>query len=648
MDGTQGKGLLFRWNGSRHCDDAAPAAPTAIDPLAFARELGVHPLIALLLQSRGIHLADRAKPFLHPKLTDLHDPALLPGLAAAAVRINRAVIEKQPIVIYGDYDVDGVAASAILWHILKLAGADVTTYIPHRIDEGYGLNTEALLTLGRERASASGQLPLIISVDCGITAIEPALAAAAAGIDLIITDHHEFNPEKLPQAVALVHPRIAARGTGNRGHETGDRQQATGDRGQKTDSNHRTKDSGLRTPDSGPPPSYPFPDLCGAGVAFKLAWQFTKVHTGSDRVPAAFRDLLLDLLSIAALGTVADIVPLIDENRVITTFGLGQIKRTRFIGLNAIIDSTNLRKETIDAFHVGFVLGPRLNACGRMGHAATALKLLTTVTQEEAKPLAEFLTKENERRRDTEREIVAQAKQMVVDLGYHRDDCRAIVLGCEGWHPGVIGIVCSRLVEEFHRPTILLNYDGDEAHGSARSVQGVSIHEALQHCSAHLTTFGGHAMAAGLRLPRANVEAFRKDLVAFVNSKLCPQDLTPMLVIDADCDLTQVTLDMIDQVQSLAPFGRDNPAPMLCVRNVQLADRARRIGNGGAHLRLSLRHERTLVQAVGWRLGDLADQLPAGIVVDVVFEPKVNTWEGRRRPDMHVKDIRIVRPEEKG
>ncbi len=619
-------GLLFRWRGARPEVEVESADAAHPPSHALSRELGIHPLIAHLLCRRGLGEAASGKSFLHPKLTDLHDPALMPGLAAAAVRIDRAVRDGQPIVIYGDYDVDGVAASAILWHILTLAGAKVSTYIPHRIDEGYGLNTEALLQLARERSNGA-RGPLIVSVDCGITAIEPARAAAEAGIELIITDHHEFDVNALPRAVALVHPRLG-------------RRQETGNRGQETVDNSLSPASRLLPPASFRP--YPFPDLCGAGVAFKLAWQFAKVHTGSDRVPAAFRDLLLDLLSIAALGTVADIVPLVGENRVITTFGLGQIKRTRFVGLNAMIDSTGLRKERIDAFHVGFVLGPRLNACGRMGHAADALRLLTTAGEEEAKQLAEFLTKENDRRRATEKEISVQARQMVLHHGFDRDDCRAVVLGCEGWHPGVIGIVCSRLVEEFHRPTILLNYADGEAHGSARSVRGVCLHTALQHCAPHLNSFGGHAMAAGLRMDRGKVDAFRDDFVAFINTQLSAEDLTPVLDIDADCGLLDVTMEMVDQVQTLAPFGRDNPAPVLCVKNVQLAECARRIGNGGEHLRLHLRENRTLMQAVGWRLGDLAERLPAGLRLDVAFEPKVNSWDGRRRPDLHVKDVRIV------
>mgnify|MGYP000160612010 CR=1 FL=1 len=625
----QSKGMLFRWQGIQ----GEALARSEDEAALLAKELGVEPIVAMLLHRRGLSKADRAKPFLHPKLTDLHDPALMPGLALAAMRMHKAVQDKQPIVVYGDYDVDGVAASAILWHILRQAGAEVHTYIPHRIDEGYGLNAEALLSLGKEHAR-DGKPPLIISVDCGITAIEPAKAAAAAGIELIITDHHEFDPANLPGAVAVVHPRISksskfkVQSSQLQNHEPN-----------KLQTDSATSNSELETQTC----TYPFPELCGAGVAFKLAWQFAKVHCGSERVPAAFRDLLLDLLSIAALGTVADIVPLVDENRVITTFGLGQIKRTRFIGLNAMIDSTKLRKENIDAFHVGFVLGPRLNACGRMGHASDALKLLTTVTAQEAPALAEFLTAENDRRRETEKTIAAQARQMVLDQNLNHPDNRAIVLGCEDWHPGVIGIVCSRLVDEFHRPTILLNFADGQAHGSGRSVAGVSIHEALEHCSDLLKTFGGHAMAAGMRMERDQFDAFRAKFSGFIHAKLSAEDLMPMLRIDADCALPQVTLLMVEQVQTLAPFGRDNPSPVLCVRDVVLAECARRIGSGGAHLRLQLKQDRTLMQAVGWRMGELAEQLPAGVRVDVVFEPKVNSWDGRRRPDMHIKDIRIVR-----
>jgi single-stranded-DNA-specific exonuclease len=609
-------GMLMRWRL------AGSAQPSEEDAKAadLARATGLPPLVARLLLHRGVADAQTAQSFLSPKLTDLHDPALLPGVEQAALRLERAVAEGQPIVIYGDYDVDGISASAILWHMLTLAGGKVTTYVPHRIEEGYGINCEAIARLAsgqingnaeqgtadREQGTSSNHSkPLIVSVDCGITAVEPAQVVRRAGVDLIITDHHEFDPAHLPEAHTLVHPRFP----------------------------------GL--PSSSLPP-YPFPDLCGAGVAFKLAWQFAKVHCQSERLPAEFRNLLLDLVSLAALGTIADVVPLRGENRILATFGLGQIKRTRFVGLNALIDASRLRDEKIDAYHVGFSLGPRLNACGRLGHAKEAVYLFTSASASEAQRLAEVLSKENERRRSTERAIFTEARDMVFAAGYDRPDCRAIVLGKEGWHPGVVGIVCSRLVDQFARPAVLLNLCNGEAQGSARSVDGVSIHTAFTHCAQHLTSFGGHAMAAGLRLPTGNIDAFRTALVAYVNAHLAPEDMVATLDIDAECELADLTIDLGTQLQKLAPFGRGNPGPVLCVRRVALAQAAQRIGRDGHHLRLMLRQNGRFAQAVWFGAGDLAEKLPAGAQIDVAFEPSVSTWQGQKRCEMHVQDVRLT------
>ncbi len=607
----------------------AQATDTADDHHNLATALGISPLLATLLNQRGLHDPETARRFLEPKLTDLHDPALLPGLDVAAQRLTKAVRDGQPIVIYGDYDVDGVCASAILWHMLKLAGATVTTYVPHRIDEGYGLNTKALCKLagvnaptltsdpgeGDEVANDDAvdtdntitvtQPPLIISVDCGITAIEPAKFMADHGIDLIITDHHEFNPQQLPAAQVLVHPRLP---------------QAQGE-------------------------PYPFPDLCGAGVAFKLAWQFARVWNGSDRVPSNYKTLLLDLLSLAALGTVADVVTLLGENRIITAFGLGQIKRTQFVGLNALIDASKLRDEKIDAYHVGFVLGPRLNACGRMGHAREAVHLLTTAGGDEATKIAKFLCQQNDVRRATEKSIFNEAKSLVEEHGYHGPQQRAIVLGKEGWHAGVVGIVASRLVEAFHRPVVMLSVADGHAHGSARSVPGVSMHEALCHCAPHLTTFGGHAMAAGLKLEATHIEVFRQSLVTFINAKLPVEALTGWLTIDVDCTLDDLSFKLAEQVQKMAPFGAGNPSPLFCLRNVILAGPVRRMGQSGKHLRLLLR---SLVggggrhaEAVWFGAGDLEDQLVPGSRLDIVFRPVISTWQGQRRLELHVEDARV-------
>ena len=584
-------GMLKRWRWQ----DADDRLNRTADQLADG--LDVHPLVARLLARRGVQHVDEGRAFLGPKLTQLHDPAALPGVEPAARRIVSAIGQQQPIVIYGDYDVDGITGSAILWHTLTALGAEVSTYVPHRIDEGYGLNSEAL-----RQIAGAGTRPLVVSVDCGITAIEPARVARELGLDLIVTDHHAFDPEALPEACALVHPALP--------------------------------------PAPGSIPAAEPSPLCGAGVALKLAWQVARAHCRSQRVPEPMRDLLMDLLSFAALGTVADVVPLVGENRVITSYGLGQIKRTRFAGLNAMIDAAKLRSETIDAYHVGFVLGPRLNACGRMGHAEDAVRLLTVADDAEAAKIATFLTQQNERRRAAERAIFSEAREMVCQRGADQPDCRAIVLGKEGWHQGVIGVVASRLVDAFARPAVVLSIENGEARGSARSVDGVSICRALEHCQAHLSSHGGHDMAAGLRLPADAVEAFAEALVAHVNGLLSPDDLVPALDLDAHCALGDVTLEMVGQLQRLAPFGRGNPAPLLCVRGVRMAYPPRRVGNNGAHLKFTVAHQGRFVNAIAFGLGDLAGQLPAGTDLDVAFEPTINSWQGRRTAEMQVKDVK--------
>lgn len=581
----------------------------------------MHPLIAQLLAGRGVTDREAAQRFLLPKLQHLHDPTRLPGAVAAAKRIAQAVKDSQPIVIYGDYDVDGVTASAILWHTLKLAGAQVSTYVPHRLEEGYGLNSDAITELAQRD---DNQTPLIISVDCGITAIEQANLARQLNVDLIITDHHTFDPENLPDACALVHPQL------------GEAIASTEAAGEAIDAPAGQAAALLdRTA------NYPCEDLCGAGVAFKLAWQVAREICGSDRLPDAYRELMVDLLSLVALGTVADVVPLVDENRVLTAFGLGRIKQTRFLGLNALIDAARLRDEKIDAYHVGFVLGPRLNACGRMGHAKQAVHLLTEAEPTEAAELAKFLTAENDRRRATEREIFDQAHEIITEQGYASEDRRAIVVGKEGWHPGVIGIVASRLVERFGRPVVMLAYDDQGvAKGSARSVDGVSIHEAFVACAAHFTRFGGHTMAAGLTMPVANVDALREDLVAYINDRLAAEDLTGIINVDGELTLDQCTLNLFDQLNRLAPFGRGNPTPRLLLRGVSLESPAHTVGAHGAHLSLLLRQGDSCMKAIAFGMGELAPTLPAGAVLDVVFEPKVSTWQGRRRAELHVQDLR--------
>ncbi|MBI1337434.1 MAG: single-stranded-DNA-specific exonuclease RecJ [Phycisphaera sp.] len=582
----------WRWRGVDRQDREARECVSAVSAAT-----GIGPLPAALLVGRGIRDAQTARTFLQPSLASLHDPVRLPGVERAAQRILQSITSGQPIVVYGDYDVDGVTASAILHHTLTALGAKVTVYTPHRIEEGYGLNSEAI----RELAVNN---PLIVSVDCGITALEPARLAKALGIDLVITDHHEFDPSNLPEAHALVHPRIT---------------------------------DGTTEP-------YPFGELCGAGVALKLAWHTARLHCGSDRLPQALRELMVDMVSLAALGTVADVAPLMGENRDITACGLNQIKRTHIVGLTALIDAAKLNDERISAYHVGFVLGPRLNACGRMGHAREAVELLTMTDAERAKEIAVRLTGVNDHRRATERAIYTEAHRMVLEQGFDSVDSRAIVVGKEGWHPGVVGIVASRLVEAFARPVVMLHIDQEtgEAHGSARSVTGVSIHEALEHCAHHFRSWGGHAMAAGVRLDAVKVEDFRRDLIAFVNERLRAEDLVGELEIDTECSMTDVNPTVWEQFERLAPFGRGNPSPVLCLRNAVVERGATRMGGEGKHLRVLLRQGDRMADAVGFGLGEYAHILQRGVRIDAVFEPKMNIWQGRRKAEMHIRDFKTI------
>ncbi len=566
----------------------------------LAHALRIAELPAALLRRRGIADADAGRRFLEPKLTDLHDPSLLPGAVRAAERIVQAVRERQRIVIYGDYDVDGITASAILYLTLKAADPEalVECYVPHRVEEGYGLNAEAIAKL------AEGGAQLIISVDCGITAVEPASVAKKHGVDLIITDHHEMGPA-LPEAHTLVHPRL----TGS---------------------------------------AYPFPDICGAGVAYKLAWQIARTFCGTEKVSETFKSLLVDLLSFAALGTIADVVPLIDENRTIAVFGLRQIKRTRFTGLNALIDAARLREEKVDSYHVGFVLGPRLNACGRMGHAKEAVDLLTIAPAADAHKTAAFLSTENERRRDAEKKILEQARKMVRELGYDSPDVRAIVMGHETWHQGVVGIVCSRLVEEFGRPTVLLNVTNGHAHGSARSIDGFNIHEAFASCAHLFETYGGHAMAAGCRLATSDIPAFRDAMIAYAGERLQPQDLVPLLNIDCEADLDALDAAAVGQMKRLEPFGRSNPSPVLLLRGVTLVQNASPFGQQNNHLSLMVRQPASesggmnVLRCIGWKMADLIPKLRQGVKLDLAAEATTNTWNGRTSVELVIKDLRWV------
>ncbi len=564
-------------------------APPWAGAAELAKAAGVSPLVAQILHNRGIDSPDAAKAFLNPKLTDLYEPQLLAGAEAAAKRIAVAVAEKQRILIYGDYDVDGMAGVAILHALLTMLGADVHYYIPHRLEEGYGVNAEAVAKLAAEGAK------LMITVDCGISAVEPLAAAAAAGIDVIITDHHTPG-ETLPQAVATVHPQI-------------------------------------------PPGSYPNTDLAGAGVAFKLAWQVAREICGELRVDEQMRTFLLDATTLAALGTIADVVPLVGENRTIAMYGLQGLTKTSHVGLRALIESANLSGEKLDAYHVGFVLAPRLNACGRMGHAALAVQLLTTAPPERAGEIADYLAKQNAERQKVERGITAEAIGMIEARGLAGPDSRAIVLASDQWHSGVIGIVASRIVSQYHRPTILIAINGDGGQGSGRSIPGFNMRDALAACGERLDSFGGHAMAGGLRIDPGEIEAFSRAMLEYANSRITDEQLSPAMDIDAEIKLFELTMGAVATLERMAPFGQGNPRPVVAIRNCEILAPPRRVGKNGGTITTVLGQSGVRMRAVGFGMGDLADALAGVKFVDVAAQPEINHFNGSSSVELKFADI---------
>lgn len=553
------------------------------------------PLVERVLDARGLAPGPDRDAFLDPSLKHLHDPSCIPDLDRAAARLLDAARSAERIAIYGDYDVDGITASAILWHTLRTIapGCDIITYVPHRLEEGYGLSVDAISEL------ASRGVKVIVSVDCGVTAVAPAARARELGIDLLITDHH--NPPatvaELPDAFAVVHPG---------------------------------------RPDS----SYPFKMLAGAGVAYKLAWRLCTMACGASRVREDLRELLVDLLALASLGTVADVVPLVGENRVLCRFGLARIRHSRFAGLNALVSASGLDGEKVQAEDVGFKLGPRLNACGRMGHAREAVELLTTADGARAREIAEQLCRLNDQRRATEREIFERAAAMAEAAGMHRDDTRAIVLAHESWHAGVVGIVCSRLVERFHRPTILLAMHDGECHGSGRSIEGFQLADALSRCAALLKSHGGHDMAAGLKLDASRLAEFTGHFVSIANAQIDPARLVGTVSFDTDAQFDELTAENVRSLDKLAPFGQANPAPRIRLRGLRLAEHPQAFGAGAKHAGLRVKSAasgRTL-RMVGWNLAARLAGLRSGAAIDAIVAPRVSAWSGQVEPEIH--DVR--------
>ncbi len=555
----------------------------------LAARLRVAPVVAQVLHNRGLEDVEKARRFLDPQLSDLHAPESLTGVGAAADRLARAARQRERIVIYGDYDVDGMTGIAILWHCLHAAGADCGFYVPHRIDEGYGLNADAVERLASEGAK------VVVTVDCGVTACDEARRARELGIDLIITDHHA-PPEVLPDAFAIVHPQLG---------------------------------------------DYGNPHLAGSAVAMKLAWALAQRLTPSfaGRVSQAYRDLLVEALSLAALGTIADVVPLTGENRVLARHGLLGLRHSRLPGIRALIEATGLTGERLDSYHVGFVLAPRLNAIGRMGHARLAVELLTRADEVRSREIALYLGQQNRQRQALERKLLQQARQMVIQSGMDGLNRRAIVLARQEWHAGVIGIVASRLVEEFCRPAVLIALDGEEGQGSARSVRHFPMHEALERCKAHLLSYGGHAMAGGLRIRADTVDAFTEALIVHANDALSPADLQPRVQLEGEIDVVDLTEPVVNDLKRLGPFGQGNPKPRWATSWVDLVGEPRIVGKGGDHLQLTVRQGQAVRRGIAFGQAGCEQALRDHRRCRLAFEPIINEFSGRRSVELQVVDF---------
>ncbi len=562
----------------------------------LASELSLPPVIARILTNRGLDTKEKAEKFLNPSLKDLCDPYLLPDMDKGVDRVIQALKEKEKIMIFGDYDVDGITATSLLFLVLNKLGGEVSYYLPNRLIEGYGLSEEGIME-ARKRG-----VKLIVSVDCGITAVDEVRFAKAKGIDTIITDHHEPQ-EILPDAVAIINTKQKLSGQDLR---------SAGSMGQVDE--------------------YPGGELSGVGVAFKFAQAIYR-RLGQDETE------LEDHLDLVALGTAADIVPLVGENRILTKFGMNQIARTTKPGLKSLIFVSGILGQQIGTGQVVFILAPRINAVGRLGDGELAVRLLTTRDETAASELARLLDEDNRRRKDIDESTLREALDMI-DRNVDLNKDKAIVLASSGWHPGVIGIVASRLVERFHRPTIMIAIDEEEGKGSARSIPGFHLYEALRECEDSLIRYGGHKYAAGLSIAPEHIGPFREKFKEVSDQRLTDNDLLPRLFIDAELELTQIDTDFMKLLGLFAPFGPQNHRPIFQTRNLSVWGEPYVVGNN--HLRLRLKKDKPVFDCIGFGFGDMSKPLSMkGIKVDLAYVVETNYWNGAYKIQLRIKDLKI-------
>ena len=548
----------------------------------YADQLNSPPVLAKILLNRGIENIETARRFLKPELSHLHDPFLLAGMQDAVERIAVAISNKEKILIHGDYDVDGTTATSMLLLFFRNLGQSVDFYIPDRLLEGYGLSEKGMVF-----AKENG-FGLIITVDCGITAVDEVKLANELGIDVIICDHHQ-PAEDLPSATAILNPK---------------------------------------RPDC----TYPFKELAGVGVAYKLLQALRSYLNLDDST-------VLEFLGLVSIGSSADIVPLVDENRVIVKHGLQSLSQTNNIGLSALIDSSGLTDCEIGTGQVVFVLAPRINAVGRMGDAGRAVRLLTSDNKQQAKNIATILESENRHRKSIDEETFSEAYEMV-ENNFNPEEENVFVLHKNGWHPGVIGIVASRLVEKFYRPTVMIATDENgRGRGSARSIAGFNIYEALKECEDLMVSFGGHKYAAGLTIEIENIPLLRDKLGQVASERLTADLLKPKLSIDSEIRFGEIDQQLIKLINRMAPFGPKNMRPLFLSKGLQVVGNPSVVGKN--HLKFRARQDGIVIDAIGFNLGDKIYRISSGEQdVEMVFTIDENEYQGRKTIQLRVKDLR--------
>lgn len=532
-------------------------------------------LLSSILANRQITTPEQIKLFLNPTRNDFHDPFLMPDMKEAVNRIIQAIENQEKTIIYGDYDVDGITSITVLKKYLEERGLKVGEYIPNRLEEGYGLNKKAIEYIHQQGYK------LIITVDCGISGMEEIKYAMSLGIEVIVTDHHEPG-EEIPKCLAVV--------------------------------DAKRKDN-----------EYPFNQLAGVGVVFKL------IQALSMKLDLDAKEYL-KFLDIVCVGTISDIVPLINENRVIAKLGLKLVSMTKNVGLRTLLKSIGYQNVTSTT--VSFGIAPRINACGRMGAESEALKLLLTEDEKEAEEITEKLNQYNTERQVTEKRICEQVIQKIEE---NKEDKQCIVLGSDGWHHGIIGIVASKVTDMYFKPSILICFEGEEGKGSGRSIPGFNLHDAVTNCSNYVEKFGGHSMAIGINVKKENFENFKKEFENYTqNSHI--SDIIPIINIDKEVELKQVDMQAVKDLSLLEPYGEANRIPLFLIKNLKI--HAIRAISENKHLKLQLGVDNYVIDAIGFNMGSLIDNYLIGDKVDVVGNLEINSFNGSEKIQINLKDMR--------